>query len=114
MFPLMKSGRVVFIAKSRSIDCVIRVFPDFGVKDAESFIVTGILDLNPNDFSSQSYQWESVLDIYGKRISGINWYIKFFVEQDDDGAECVSEVSFHPLEEDLKLESKVLLKKEIL
>jgi len=78
---------------------------------AEKYILKGLQTLNDLDFSSSFLQWGMVLDIYGKQIDGFNWYIKFGIEQDEADQDRLSEVSFHPIEDDLKLASgKTLLK----
>lgn len=111
VFPLIASGKVGFLAPSRSVDCVIAVFQQFGVAEAQKYILSNIQGLSTNDFSASHYNssWKIVWDVYGKQIDGINWYIKFFVEPDSDGQDYLAEVSFHPLEEKLKLENGEVL-----
>lgn len=113
IFNLVKNNRVLFIATSRSKDCVSARFPNLDEAEVENYILNGIIKLKASDFASSSIQWGLVCDIYGKNIDGINWYIKFAIEKDEiDGQDSLSEISFHPLEDDLKLNSQAILKKE--
>jgi len=112
VFNLINSNKVVFIAETRSIDEVIKVFPQKNRTQAEQYILTEILNLTSADYHNRVVHWGEVLDVYGKRIDGINWYIKFFIEKDENGQDCLSEVSFHPLEEDMVLANGTKLKKE--
>ncbi|MBL7543790.1 MAG: hypothetical protein JNL11_08235 [Bdellovibrionaceae bacterium] len=112
VFQLINNGHVVFIAASRSVDEVIKVFPKKDRTQAEYYILSEILNLTDSDFHNRAAQWGEVLDIYGKRIDGINWYIKFFIEKDENGQDSLSEVSFHPLVEDMVLANGTKLKKE--
>lgn len=112
VFKLIKNGRSVFIAESRSIDEVIKVFPKKDRNQAEHYILSEILNLTDSDYYNRVVHWGEVLDIYGKRIDGINWYIKFFIEKDENAQDSLSEVSFHPLVEDMVLANGTKLKKE--
>lgn len=114
VFPLIRAGHFALISPKSSTDRVVAVFQHMNLSEASDFIISEILKLNGTDFSTQQYAtgWNLVWDIYGKQISGINWFIKFFVEPDQTtGLDYLAEVSFHPLERDLKLESGVVLER---
>ena len=100
---LVNQNKVDFISRSRSIEQVILVFPKMDATNAEKYILDGLLTLNDSDFSSSAFMWDMVVDIYGKQIDGFDWYIKFSIEQDESGLDRLSEISFHPIEDDLKL-----------
>lgn len=114
IFSLVKNKEVTFISRSRSIECVVREFPIFSDAEAEDYVLNGILALTTDDFSSTAMQWTLVCDVYGKNIDGKAWYIKFAVEKDENGADNLSEISFHPIEKDLKLQSGIVLKGSVL
>lgn len=48
-------------------------------------------------------------DVYGlENFRGHNWYVKFFIYEDDDD-QCVASISFHPLDELMNCESGKIL-----
>lgn len=91
----------------------MKVFPNFNDSNAEDFVLSNLLKLTDGDFAESILQWNMVCDIYGKMFCNINWYIKFAVEKDENGDDNLSEISFHPLEDDLKLLSGVMLRRNI-
>jgi hypothetical protein len=100
-----------FSAKSRSIDRVREYFA-CEYAEAERIVLEGILKLEPEDFARQALQWEVVTDIYGlANYLGENWYVKFAVETEPA---CLEEISFHPLEEDLRLKDGRILESNAL
>ena len=109
---LINSGKVGFISPSRSKNIVGEIFPHFTEDEIEKFIINGILTLIDIDFVETRMLWDLICDVYGKNINNINWYIKFAVEADENGTHWLSEISFHPIEKDLKLQSGIVLKKE--
>ena len=108
---LINNGKVVFLAQSRSIDQVILMFPKMNRNAAEEYILNHIKKLAAQDFAERIMQWDIILDVYGKLIDGLNWYIKFGIEQDENAENSLSEVSFHPIQDDLKLADGKILKK---
>jgi hypothetical protein len=75
--------------------------------DAQETIGLGIMKLNEAGFRQQVYLSgrDAVADVYGLQdYRGYNWYVKFFVH-DEENDRCVASVSFHPLDEEMKCES---------
>lgn len=103
---------VDFVGRSNSIDYVIHVMI-CDERDAEEYILKGLLRLTNSDFRNQTYQWGEVMDEYGlQNYLGHNWYIKFYVE-DTNGQRVVNDVSFHPTEDTLKLQDGRVLSRSI-
>ena len=91
-----------FSAPSRSIDYVVQVVACDEQK-AEEMILAGLCLLEPGDFSSRVMQWDMLCDVYGLENSeGHKWYVKFALSQ-DDSLPVLEQISFHPLEKDLKV-----------
>lgn len=88
-----------FSAPSASTEYVIHIF-SCRQEEAEKIILDGILKLEESGFGRQALQLDVVVvDIYGlESYLGYDWYVKFLIE---DGT--LDEISFHPLERDLKL-----------
>lgn len=90
-----------FSARSRSLDAVVKVLSCNDV-DAETTILDGLLKLKDSDFCRSNMQWNTFVDEYGlENYLGINWYIKFTIEQ--NGVETLEQISFHPLEKNMRL-----------
>lgn len=108
--------KVIFTAKSRSIDKIIEVHRSLkgrrmtSVKAAE-FIKYRLLELCEDHFSeTKTGQWGDplfVVDIYGLEYEGIPYYIKFRIDRE---TAQLDEISFHPLEHDLMLANGTILK----
>lgn len=98
-----------FSAKSRSVSYVVDVLFCTD-NEAEDVVLRGILQLNPSDFArTVTLKWGGVADEYGlEGYYGHNWYVKFAVDN-EDGVRVLNEISFHPIEQALKLtDGKVL------
>ena len=94
---------VWFSAKSRSIDAVSEVYPQWTVAEIIRFILAAILTLTEGDFCSSNLQWGGsnlVADVYALIYDGKPWFVKFLVENS-----CLEEISFHPPERPLKTAS---------
>jgi len=70
-------------------------------KEAKQFILNHLSKLTLDNFSHSILIRGVVYDVYGKRINGISWYIKFSILKDDKGSFLYS-ISFHPCEKELK------------
>lgn len=84
------------IRPKRSTLEVVRVYQNDGkllsYREANDFILKGLLLLEEKHFYKSQVQWETVVvDIYGLNYDGKPWFIKFFIE---DGT--LLEISFHP------------------
>lgn len=113
IFNLIQNKNVTFLARSRSVDEVIKTFPNLDDSSAERYILSNLLKLVDSDYAGKNIQWNLLCDVYGKSFDGISWYIKFAIEKDENGADNLSEISFHPLEKDLKLCSGLTLRRSI-
>lgn len=97
-----------FSARSRSLDCVVRVLSCTEVA-AECTILDGLVRLKDSDFCRSRLQWDDVVDEYGlENYCGQNWYIKFMICQDD--TKSIEQISFHPLEKDMILANGKILR----
>lgn len=97
-----ESNALWFSARTRSIDSVINVF-SCNETAAESIILDGLMTLESADFCRSHLQWESIVDEYGlENYLGFNWYIKFTLD-DEEGIKSLEQISFHPLEKEMKL-----------
>lgn len=112
----MKKRQVEFTSPSRSLNEVIKHFDKYQLPcsnfEAEEFIYNGILKLDSNCFSETKLQWDNppdLVDVYGLQLDNENWYVKFSIGQDENG-EYLDEISFHPLEKDMKLANGKILK----
>jgi len=99
--------KVFFSLPRRSTSSVIQVFgsAEFSQQHAEQLILRGILKLEVTDFHKRIWmdKWQEIMDEYGlEHYEGHNWYLKFCISDDGDGR-FLNEVSFHPLEEDMRL-----------
>jgi len=116
------SEKVVFSAKSKSINAVIEAFKQKGKlmtqDQARRYILNHLNGLSPSDFyDKHAGQWgdpKLIVDKYGIRKDGIPWFIKFFVEQKSETVpeEYLDSISFHPSTEDMKLENKAIILKD--
>jgi len=91
---------VWFSAKSRPIDVVSELYPQWTVAEVIRFILEAILTLTEGDFCSSNLQWGGtnlVADVYGIVYDGKPWFVKFLIENG-----CLEEISFHPPEKALK------------
>lgn|GEM_PF-3206833 len=110
-------GKIIYSAKSKSIDRVISAFKSRGrylnSKKAEAYICYRLLELSATHFyQTEAGQWgdpKFITDQYGMRHEGIPWFIKF---SKDDETGKLDQISFHPLDRDMKLASGETLKKE--
>jgi hypothetical protein len=78
---------------------------------AQETVCLGLMNLTPVHFYKQQFLTgrDAVADIYGlEGFRGHNWYVKFFVHDDDDD-QCVASVSFHPLDHTMNCESGEIL-----
>lgn len=94
-----------FIAPSRSLQCIVEVI---GCKPSEAtkICIQGILQLQPNDFSHRTLQWDTVADVYGlENYLNNDWYVKFTLYADEENGDHfkLEEISFHPPKKDLEL-----------
>lgn len=113
------------LLSGRAIDEVIGVYATTsnakGRKEAEDFIEAGLLGLTDGDFCERNWlsDWGlsgQVMDVYGKSIDGYSWYIKFYIEYEEneetDGKDgWLYNVSFHPPDRDMKLACGTTIKK---
>ncbi|MNL55361.1 hypothetical protein D3C87_1787690 [compost metagenome] len=108
--------RVIFSAKSRSIDAVIRVHRGLKgrrmtTEQAANFIKYRILELTDQNFQkSKIGQWGDstfVVDQYGMIHEGVPYFIKFNIDEESDQ---LNEISFHPMERDMVLASGDVIK----
>lgn len=98
--------KIWFTPRKKSYGAVGFVFNEDD-STAQGTIAAGLLTLKPEFFYQQQYLSgrDTVADVYGlEGFRGHNWYVKFFLHDDDDG-QCVASVSFHPLDEPMKCES---------
>lgn len=79
--------------------------------EAEEFILKEVKNLTLENFSHQKNQNDGIYDVYGKRVKGIPWYIKFSIRNDSEG-DSLWQISFHPTEYELRTKSEVLEKYE--
>ena len=105
------------ILKERAIDKVIEAYANTSKPksrdEAEEFIVSGLLGLEPKDFCERKWisDWGmrgQLMDVYGKQIVGKPWFIKFYIEysEDKDTLEksgWLFDVSFHAPDYDMNL-----------
>ncbi len=113
VFKLIEQRAVDFSAPSRSLRAVQEFLEKntpngLSCREAESFIYEGIKQLTNSCFCRRIHQWGIVADEYGLFFMKINWYIKFAIEEDEDG-KFLNEISFHPLEKNMKLANGKIL-----
>lgn len=100
----------IFTAPTKSTNAVITFKRTKGEKltttEAELWIREHLDGLVEADFFERRSQWDAICDVYGKIIENQSWYIKFMIE---DGQ--LESISFHPAEEDMKLQSGIELEK---
>ncbi|WP_041577453.1 hypothetical protein [Bdellovibrio bacteriovorus] len=110
------AGKVIFSAKSRSINAVIAVHKNLKghrmtSEKAAQFILYRLLEIQERDFCKTKVgQWDDphfIVDQYGFSYEGVSYFIKFRI---DSQSGELDEISFHPLEKDMILESGVTLK----
>ncbi len=94
------------ITVTRATNFVVRIY-GIDTEAAKTFILNQISALEEKNFSDAVLIHGSPYDVYGKRIDGIPWYIKFSILTDEDG-EFISNLSFHPTEFELKTRCEVL------
>ena len=96
------SSTLWFSARSRSIDSVIKVLL-CNETEAEKTILDGLMKLKNTDFCRSKMQWDTIVDEYGlEDYHDLNWYIKFSICH-DDGQNTLEQISFHPLEKEMRL-----------
>lgn len=74
---------------------------------------TAISRLTANGFSeTKTYPDSRIMDVYGVRFDGHNWYLKLYIADDPDGpgGRQVFLSSLHPLERDLATNGGLLKK----
>lgn len=98
---LAGNGLKHYFSKTKAIDHVVKHL-EVGIQEAKEFILSEIAILTSDNYSGRVIIHGSVYDIYGKRIHGIPWYIKFSILKDDDGEDYLSNISFHPTEKELQ------------
>lgn len=119
------STQVAFSLPHNSLDEVVKAFKKKGKPvtqtQARDYVFTSILQLTPKDFfRTLGYRFGAlnqfiVVDEYGMRKDGIPWYIKYKIDPEDKALNlqaCLDQISFHPLDKDMKLASNVTLSKE--
>ncbi len=117
-------ARSVYVLNDRAIALVIKVYADTDQPksrdDAETFIIDGLLNLESIAFCERKWmsEWEQVVDIYGKVIDDYPWFIKFYIEYEEDGSAgeskaCLCNVSFHPPDRDITLANGKCIEKGI-
>ena len=84
---------------------------DMTTHEAEEFILEQVKNLTLENFSYQKNQNGEIYDIYGKRVKGIPWYIKFSIRKELEG-DFLWQISFHPTKYELRTKSEVLEKYE--
>lgn len=100
------SDRIWFTPRNKSYGAVGFAFNEDD-STAQETIAAGLKKLMPEFFYQQQYLSgrDTVADVYGlEGFRGHNWYVKYFLHDDDDG-QCVASVSFHPLDEVMKCEN---------
>lgn len=106
---LIKEKNYWFSCYSRSIKEVIRVFQATSTpknnEEAEQYILSKLASLSPSNFAHTEFVFGQRCDVYGEYFDDVPWYIKFTLK-DDEGNECLNNLSFHPPEEPLKTASK--------
>ena len=104
------SDKIWFTPRKKSYGAVGLVFHEDD-STAQETIAMGLMKLTPEFFYHQQYLTgrDFVADVYGlKNFREHNWYVKFFVHDDEDG-QCLASVSFHPLDEMMVCESGKIL-----
>ncbi len=104
------SDKIWFTPRKKSYGAVGFVFKEDD-SYAQETIANGLMKLSPDFFYQQQFLVGrgSVSDVYGLAdFRGHNWYVKFFLHDDDDG-QCVASVSFHPLDELMNCETGKVL-----
>ncbi len=94
--------KCIFNVAEKSLFAVITVKKHQGnsmsTAQAESWIKDHLQTLSTEDFCERNTMWgdsSCVADVYLKTIEDVDWYIKFYIDD-----EYLEEVSFHPLEKE--------------
>lgn len=102
---------------NKSVNAVIAVFKDIigspkTTVEADDFIRDELAKLELKDFAERTLVFQNtvVADVYGKIINGQPWYIKFLIRI-EDGETWLEELSFHPPDRPLKLQSGNIIDK---
>lgn len=98
---LATPGHNNWFAKTKALEHVIR-FRNCSLDEAKTYICAELQKLGIQNFSSSIYFDDLPYDVYGKRIDGIPWYIKFSITEDEDGERYIRNISFHPTVKVLK------------
>ena len=108
VFKLIKDGtdEKIDISLTRALRPVITCL-NVSAEEAKEFILEQILLLTVDNFSSRIWMEPDVYDIYGKKIDGISWFIKFciYIDENGDNLYCIS---FHPIEKNLTTRTETL------
>lgn len=102
--------KIWFTPRKKSFGAVGFVFQVDDVT-AQETIAHGLLGLDTAGFFQQQFLSGrgTVVDVYGlENYRGQNWYVKFYLLQEADD-HCVSAISFHPLDENMKCENGKIL-----
>lgn len=95
-----------WFSRKRATTKVVEIM-GFTYDEAKQFILDEICNLDTSNFCERVLIQRDCYDVYGKRINGIPWYIKFSILTDENG-EYLANISFHPTERELKTNSEIL------
>lgn len=104
------TDRIFFSHKRKSFGAVSHV-AKVDNETAMTLIAHGLLELESENFCKKIYLSgrSKVSDVYGLgNFKQHNWYVKFHLEEDVEG-NYLDSISFHPLDEEMKLESGQVL-----
>ena len=96
---IVREGKTeqIHILPKRSTFQVIRTYAATGksltIKEANEFILKGLLQFTEKNFLKSQIQWDCVVDIYGLIFDAKPWFVKFYIEEGE-----LVETSFHPPE----------------
>lgn len=92
-----------FSSPSRSVHVVSSRF-NLSFRDSQHRIASGLIRLAEDGFCNTELQRGIVVDIYClENFYSENWYVKFSICRSESELPYLEEVSFHPLEKNIKL-----------